>query len=101
MTENVVDFNTQKPVKPDMPDDVTAAQWLRIWAKYAKDNQAQTVAIIGVDCEGFAFCDIIGVKELDLLKIWREVKYLREMIDSLLEPQIDVELDDDDEGDET
>ena len=97
MTENVLDISTRKPVKPDIPEDATVAQWLNWWKKYIKDNKAKTVAIIGIDGEGNAFYDIIGVSEIDLLRIYREVTSIRAVIDDVLDPQIDVELEDEEE----
>ena len=97
MTENVLDISTRKPVNPDMPEDATVNQWMNAWKKYAKDNKAKTLAIIGIDGEGQAFYDIIGVSEIDLLRIYREINQVQRVIDDVLDPQIDVELEDEEE----
>ena len=91
---DVIDIRTRKAVKPDIPENATITQWFNSWKKYCKDYDVGIVAIIGIDAEGIPFYDLIGVKEIDLLKIQRELRRLSELIDAHLDPEeIEVELE--------
>ena len=87
MTDNVFDIHTRKPVKPDMPKDATVAQWLNAFKKYIKDNGAESILIVGIDREGTSFYDVIGVSEIDLLRLYRELDKVKLLIDDKLDPE--------------